>query len=398
MISSPHPPPFDGFGRSALWTGSRPRREIVLDNDPREVRHQLRRQCPAAPGIYGMIDGDGRLIYVGKSKTLCHRLLSYFSAGAQQSKAGRIAEHARRLTWEPVPHEFLALLRELELIRRWQPRFNVRGRRQRHHAAYICLGQSPAPRAYLADRPPKADSMLMGPVRVGRRFRDAVRLVNDWFQLRDCPQRTPIRFADQLECFPQERTPRCLRFEMGTCLGPCVGACTSRQYQQQAQGAAAFLRGSDPAVLARIEAAMRLASAAQQFERAAALRDGWNEVRALFDQLQHFRLVRRDYHFIYSVASARGRVYWCLVRGGVVSAVLPEPHDDRSRDLCFRVIEDVYGAEQRSWDHSSPEDMDAILLVASWFRQHPEELCHTQSPAEAAARCGAPSCALRMAQ
>src|SRR5262245_66178237 len=99
----------------------------VTGERPRTLRAGIRDACPPRPGVYGMVDDAGELIYVGKAKALRARLLSYFRTYSRDPKAGRILHRARAIVWELVPSEFAALLRELELIRRWRPRFNVAG-------------------------------------------------------------------------------------------------------------------------------------------------------------------------------------------------------------------------------------------------------------------------------
>ena len=118
-------------------------------------------------------------------------------------KAGHILEHTRSLVWEVQPNEFAALLRELELICRWQPRFNVQGRPGRRRHNYVCIGRRPAPYAFLAPRPPATAFACFGPIPAGHRAREVVRRVNDWFQLRDCPQSQEMVFADESELFPE---------------------------------------------------------------------------------------------------------------------------------------------------------------------------------------------------
>ncbi len=124
-------PAFDGFG---AWTLAprlaRSPAGVLLNDDPRETRKLIRQDATCAPGVYGMVDREGELIYVGQSKSLRNRLVSYF-AGSAPSKAQRIIAHTHRLVWETAPDELAALLRELELIRRWRPRFNVRGQPNR---------------------------------------------------------------------------------------------------------------------------------------------------------------------------------------------------------------------------------------------------------------------------
>src|SRR5262249_13400949 len=156
---------------------------------------------------------------------------------------------ARRVVWELAPGEFAALLRELELIRRHQPRHNVQGQPLRRRRSYVCLGRRPAAYAFLAARPPATALACFGPVPAVYRAREAVRRFNDWFGLRDCPQRQVMVFADQRELFPAVRTPGCLRHEIGNCLAPCAAACTRAEYRGHVEAAAAFLQGKDEAPL-----------------------------------------------------------------------------------------------------------------------------------------------------
>src|SRR5262249_1285338 len=83
------------------------------------VRDRVRLQCPRRPGVYGMVSRKGELVYVGKAKCLRARLLSYFRTKSRDAKAGHILGQAKFIVWEYAPSEFAALLRELELIRRW---------------------------------------------------------------------------------------------------------------------------------------------------------------------------------------------------------------------------------------------------------------------------------------
>src|SRR5207248_6749812 len=164
------------------------------------------------------------------ANSLRARLLSYFRANSRDPKAGRIVRHTCTLVWERAENEFAALLRELELIQLFRPRFNVLGQPGRQRYFYVCLGRPPAPYAYVAREPAAKDLGSYGPF-VGRGAADqAVRRLNDVFRLRDCPAGEPVLFADQRELFPAARGAKCLRYELDTCLGPCGGFCTRRDY------------------------------------------------------------------------------------------------------------------------------------------------------------------------
>ena len=223
--------------------------EAIHGHRPSRLREKVRKRCPRKPGVYGMVDASGELIYVGKAKCLRSRLLSYFRPNSRDPKAGRIIENTFVIAWELATSEFAALLRELELIRRWQPRFNVQGQPRRRQRIYVCVGRKPAPYLFTAARPPRTARHIFGPVPAGDKVREAVRRVNDWFRLRDCPQAQEMLFADQSELFPLERTPGCIRHEIGQCLGPCAAACSRGAYTDAVGSALAFLEGHDAAPL-----------------------------------------------------------------------------------------------------------------------------------------------------
>src|SRR5437763_1451276 len=116
---------FSGFGPLLLDASvGPPVLQGVYGRRAATLRKHVRAECPRRPGVYGMVDRHGELIYVGKAKCLRTRLGSYFRPNSRDPKAGRILDHTRAIVWELSPSEFAALHRELELIRRWRPRFN----------------------------------------------------------------------------------------------------------------------------------------------------------------------------------------------------------------------------------------------------------------------------------
>ncbi len=350
-----------------------------------DLRRQVRQHCPRHPGVYGMVDTHGELLYVGKAKSLRGRVLSYFRARSREPKAGRIMARTVSLLWEPCPSEFAALHRELEVIHRWRPRFNVHGQPHRRRRTYVCLGREPAPSAFLAVRPPARVLAQFGPVPTGERARQAVRRLNDWFQLRDCSQSQEMIFAEQAELFPMARAAGCLRFELGTCLGPCVAACSRPPYRERVEAAAAFLAGTEQTPLDILQREMDAASAALAFERAAALRDKREALSWLSEQLQRLQRGRADNSFVYPVAGVDGREFWYLIHGGrTVAVVLPPPEQNTSRK-AGAVLDAVF----RTPGEAGPlpaHEMDGLFLITSWFRRHPEERQRVLEPNEARAR------------
>ena len=214
--------------------------------------------------------------------------------------------------------------------------------------------------------------------------------MNDCFGLRTCPDGVSIRFADQAPLFGDRSRPRCVRYEIGFCPAPCAGACSAEQYHARVRAAGDFLAGRDVSVLARVEAEMRAAAANEEFERAAALRDTWNELGRLDGQLSRLRTVRRQYTFVYPLAGSGGRGTWYVIDRGHVAGARPAPRDAQSAARCLRLLEDVYLSGRQDGVTSVREDLDVVLLVSRWFHKHPDQLQRTLTPEQAQriCRCG----------
>jgi excinuclease ABC subunit C len=263
---------FDGFGPSRF----RPADEVAPVFEVRgkrlsKLKRGTRKNAPKRPGVYGMLDSRGRLIYVGKAKNLRARLLCYFRENSRDPKAGKIIDQTKRLVWEECGDELAALLRELELIQRVRPKYNVLGvpGLQRHH--YLCVGKTPAAFVYVTARPAGGEQGVYGPFVRRTQSEEGARRLNDLFKLRDCPQSVPLRFAEQGELFDPDRGAKCLRFDLGTCAGPCVGACSRQEYAVGVRAVKAFLDGRNRTVLGDLREQMQAAAAEFQFERATSL-------------------------------------------------------------------------------------------------------------------------------
>jgi excinuclease ABC subunit C len=363
---------FGGFGPSQFATnGTAPGVHRIDAPTARRLCFAVRQNCPPWPGVYGMLDADGQVIYVGKAKRLRTRLLSYFRPKSRDRKAARIIRHTGSIVWEKTLCEFGALLRELELIQRFRPRFNVQGQPwiERH---YLCLGRAPAAYAFVSQKP-KTAHRCYGPLPSGPRLHEAARRLNDWFQLRDCPQPQDMRFADQRGLFPMVQGAGCIRHDLGTCLAPCIGACTSRSYSAQVRAAERFLTGEDRSVLQRIEQLMQEAAACQAYERAATLRDQVETLTWLCQSLDRLRLIRTRLNGVYAARSYEGDRIWYVLRRGVVCRVLPAPISKMERERALRSIGSLYEARPPGERPITGREVDHVWLVAAWFRKHPEE-------------------------
>lgn len=342
------------------------------------------------PGVYRMIADDGEIVYVGKSKQIRSRLLSYFRAQYPEDKGARILREAASIEWDYEPSEFAALLRELRLIKKFRPRLNVAMKRDAQHYSFIKLTRGPAPKLHVVRGPSGDDATTYyGPFLGAARVMDAVRELNDVLGLRDCRSEQRMIFADQRELFQlMPRTPGCIRHEINKCLGPCVGACSVAAYDRQVALARAFLDGIDTSPIAALREQMESASAALQFERAAALRDKLARLEALRDQFKQLRFAVETLSFVYTVPGVSGPDKAYVIRRGVVRAEVDAPRSRQERAALQRLVDDIFGTYEPATASIPTHEIDELLLLSTWFRKFPEELerAKTGKPARRRAR------------
>ena len=358
----------------------------VRGKRPSRLRNGVQSHSPRLPGVYGMYDDRGRIIYVGKAKNLRSRLLSYFRVGSRDPKAAKIIQHTRVLVWEQTGDELAALLRELELIQTLRPRFNVLGvpGLQRHH--YICIGKSPAPFVYISNSPTKKEQAIYGPLAARGNSLEAVRRLNDWFKLRDCPQSVPLAFSDQPVLFPEDLSAKCLRFELRTCVGPCVAACSRKEYSTGVRAVKAFLDGRDRSILQNIKRLMETAADCFEFEKATAMRDRLNALEWLDARLSLLRQARQKNSFVYPMIGADDRERWYLIHRGQVRAVCFAPATANEFEKASELIAATFSSHPGSVVLDAG-CVDSVLLVSAWFRKHKNESQKLMTKAIALQRC-----------
>ncbi len=342
-----------------------------------------------------MLSPDGEIVYVGKSKRIRSRLLSYFRCAYPEDKGARILREADRIEWDYTPSEFAALLEELRLIKRYRPRFNVAMKRDARHFAFIKLTRGPAPKLLVVRGAGQDDAAIYyGPFQGAMRVNEAIRELNDVLGLRDCALDRRMHFSDQQELFQlQPRTPGCIRYEVKKCVGPCIAACSAGDYSDRVALARAFLDGTDDGPIHTLRHDMEAAAERLEFERAANLRDKLHRLESLKEQFIRFRFAVETLSFVYPVPGHEGddRVY--VVRRGRVRAETPAPQTVRERAALRRTVAEVCERTEHKGAQIPTHEIDELLLLSSWFRRFPAELARTTGLADFA-KARVPSAAL----
>ncbi len=366
---------FKNFGDDRLMPHGSSDMARICHASVEGLRDLVRQSIPRVPGVYGMIDAIGRLIYVGKSKALRNRLLSYFMPNNEDEKAGRIIQSTEEIVWESQPSEFAALLREQHLIRTFRPRYNVQGIPNRQKSVFLCLGRSPVETFYVSrEVDPKAvawEGPFMGSGRVHR----AVEILNRFFGLRDCPNQTKFQFTDQRSLFELDIRPACMRHELKTCLGPCAMACSRGTYQRQVERAAGFLKGESHNIVEHLESQMQIAARRLHFEQAVRYREDSAIMRWLTRRLDDHARAREQLTCIYPISGHDGRDIWYLIRRGVVEHAVRSPRLAREFRSVQEDVQHWANCDNTLGVHFHRRE-ETLAIVSGWFRKNPSEQKH----------------------
>lgn len=382
-----HPPTkFKGFGPSILAPQTRGRLvRHSLPVDRQQARELLHDHCPLSPGVYGWLDSNQQICYVGKSKELKKRLLSYFAKNPTDPKADRIRRHSSQLVWEPMSDEFLALLREQELIHRWRPNFNTQGQPTRRQPAFIGISNTPAPHAFFTRQLTTKARHLFGPIAGTGELRNAIESLNQVFRLRDCPDKTKFEYSNQLTLFDDPITAKCIRHELGTCTAPCAGRCSQSSYQRQVDDLVRFLQGADSRIIDQIEREMGVAASEQRYERATTLRNHLISLRWLNRRLANLRTAKQKLNGVLPVIGHRKQKVWLLLRGGRLVGSLRQPQRSQQAMTAIQLL-----TQSAACQTDLPTDLLDThwqLIVISWFRRNAQMKDQLMSVETAIEKC-----------
>jgi excinuclease ABC subunit C len=341
--------------------------------DVPSLRRRVAALAENRPAVYRMMDASGRVLYVGKARRLRVRLLSYFRGLDVNEKAGRILRVTADITWDYQPSEFAACLSELRQIKRYRPVFNVRMNRG-NHVAFIKVSGGAAPKLFVSRRTADDGMRYYGPFKGPARLAESVRVLNDLLGLRDCALRMPVVYPGQGDLFGA-RHAACMRYDFGTCTGPCAGLVGETEYRRRMEAGIAFLDGRSLAPLDRVIAQMTLASDRNDFEQATWWRERFEALEWLLAAVARAQSAIDALTFVYTDPGVYGDDRAYVIRRATVRTSAPAPRTPIEQ-AAFRVAV----AEQASAPEShtlSPPDLDEVLLLLSWFRRRPSALRRT---------------------
>jgi excinuclease ABC subunit C len=319
---------------------------------------------PDQPGVYRFRDAAGAVVYVGKAKSLRPRLTSYFQdLAALHPRTLAMVTTASSVEWTVVETEVEALQLEYSWIKEFDPRFNVRYRDDKSYPYLAVTLGEPFPRVTVMRGAKRKGTRYFGPYSHAWAIRETVDLLLRVFPVRTCSAGVFTRAG-------QVGRP-CLLGYIGKCAAPCVGRVDEAEHRQLAEDFVAFLDGRTEPFVRRLERDMRAASDAQEYERAARIRD---DIGALRRAMEKNAVVLGDATDADVVALAEDplevAVQVFFVRGGRVRGqrgwVADRTDDAESGALVERFLTQLYDAEsgpgipREVLVPALPDDADAL--------------------------------------
>ncbi len=325
---------------------------------------------PLDPGVYRFRDAAGRVIYVGKAKSLRPRLSSYFQdLAALHPRTATMVRTGAGVEWTVVANEVEALQLEYAWIKEFDPRFNVRYRDDKSYPFLaVTLGEA-FPRALVMRGAKRKGTRYFGPYSHAWAIRETLDLLLRVFPMRTCTTGVFTRAG-------QSGRP-CLLGYLDKCAAPCVGRVTQDEHRAIAEEFCDFMAGNTSRFVRRTERAMQEAAAELEFERAARLRD---DLTALTKALEKNAVVLGDATDadVFAIADddLEAAVQVFHVRGGRIRGqrgwVVEKEHEELP-DLVEHLLQQVYGDQP-------PEGIPREVLVpglpadpaplASWLASH----------------------------
>ncbi|MCG3210989.1 MAG: UvrABC system protein C [Anaerolineae bacterium] len=325
---------------------------------------QILKTLPVKPGVYLHKNAQGKVIYVGKAVNLKSRVRSYFHKSAQDNaKTRRLVDEIADIEFIVATSELEALLLENTLIKKYQPRFNVRLKDDKRYPYIKVHWHEPFPKVTTTRRLQNDGARYYGPYTAAWAAYQTLDLVRKIFPYLTCNR--VITGND----------PRaCLYYHIGRCAAPCIGAVNQAEYRAIIDGLCDFLGGNTEPVVAEMRRQMDEAAEALDFEKAATLRD---QIKAIDQVVEKQKVVNAASVDEDVIAFARADDDACVqvffIRGGKLVGrdyfVLENTADEAEDEIMGSFLKQFY-------DQSAtipprillPNDIDEMMIIRDWLK------------------------------
>jgi excinuclease ABC subunit C len=339
--------------------------------DPRVLRNTL----PDGPGVYLFVDSGGRVIYVGKAKSLRKRVLSYFRTnGDSTAKTARMMKRAGGLDFILTDTEQEAFILEGHLIKKHMPRYNIILRDDKQYPC-LCLDvREPFPRLAIVRKIKKDGAHYFGPFSSANSVRTTKKLIDRVFKLRKCKSQDL-----------RKRNRPCLNFQMNQCLGPCAHEIPVEEYREIVQQVRLFLEGRSQELISGLEREMETAARGLDFEKAAVIRDQIRSIQKTVER-QHVVSHRMADQDVIGLAEKEGvwQVVVLFIRKGYLTGTrsfLIKESRALSTEVMEAFLKQYYGREAFiPKEIFISEPIEELIPITDWLSGLAEKGVAIQNP------------------
>ncbi len=233
----------------------------MSEREPFDARAFLR-TLTSSPGVYRMLDAEGRVLYVGKARNLKRRVSSYFRKTGLPPKTQALMGQVVRVEVTVTHTESEALILEHTLIKEHQPRYNVLLRDDKSYPYIHVSTDQPYPRISLHRGARRGKGRYFGPYPNALAVRDSLNILQKVFRVRQCE-----------DSVFRNRSRPCLQYQIERCSGPCVGMISEQDYAEDVRHTILFLEGRDREIVDELARRMDAAAERLDYEQAALYRD-----------------------------------------------------------------------------------------------------------------------------
>jgi excinuclease ABC subunit C len=230
---------------------------------------------PEDPGIYQFFDISNTIIYIGKAKNLKKRIISYFVRNQKHKKTALLVRNISEIRYIILESEEDALLLENNLIKKYQPRYNIRLKDDKTFP-WICIKNEEFPRVFKTRKFMKDGSKYFGPFTSGIVLDTFLALFKSTYKLRNC------NYILSKQNISSQKYKVCLEYYIGNCLGPCEGFISHDEYQQNINEIIEILKGNVSGIIKRLKGEMNDFSSRNNFEDA-------QRIKLKFEQLEKYQ-------------------------------------------------------------------------------------------------------------
>lgn len=325
------------------------------------------KNLPTNPGCYLYKDKEGQIIYVGKAINLRNRVRSYFQKSANHTpKTRKLVANIVDMDWVLTDTELEALILECNLIKKHQPKYNVRLRDDKQYPYLMLTTSEPFPRVLITRRVKQGDgNKYFGPYTNGAAVRDSVDLIYRVFPLVTCKK----EWTNKVEQKP------CLYHHMGRCPeAPCAGLADKERYAQTVRDTEVFLQGRQDSLAKNLQAKMEAAAENLEFERAAKLRDQLVAINTIVERQKVVSTTTGDQDVMAVVADETGAaVQMFFIRGGKLIGqehFLLDGAEDGVGEATAEFLKRYYqDASFVPGEILLPTHVEETEIIESWLRQ-----------------------------